>query len=309
MALQRILLYGVFRYWTFPFGTLLDGMGQALRRTTATLTGAVTQHKLSHGSGRQGTGVGTFLDNMLARVALGEGRERGKDVFTERRMVDNLIGAFLAGTDTTSNALMWMLHALATDPELQAECAAEAVSLDLDAADEATLMDSLPAIRSLYWETNRLKGAAGFLMMQPAEGHEVTLQGRTLLPRSQGGSIAVFVMLKWFNRTKEAAARAGINHPEAFDPRRWIGDDGKVRQPPIDGYLSFGHGARVCPGRGLSQLVATVTTATVLRAFSLSLPEDHAPVNMITHGTDRPDKDIRMLFTPRKRLAGTRTAP
>lgn len=309
MSLQRVLMYGVFRYWTYPFGTYLDGMGQALRRTTATLTGAVTQHKLANGSGRQGKGVGTFLDNMLARVALGAGRDGGKDVFTERRMADNLLVAFLAGTDTTSNALMRMLYALAKDPELQEECATEALSFDLSAADEATAMSRLPAIRSLYWEINRLHGAAGFLIFEPSEGHEVTLMGRTLLPKSQGGSIAIFAMLKWCNRTKEAAARAGITDPEVFDPRRWIGADGTVRQPPIDGYLSFGHGPRVCPGRGLSQLVATVTVATVLRAFALTLPEDHPPVGMITHGTDRPDKEIKMLFTPRMRPARNRTAP
>jgi cytochrome P450 len=149
MGLQRTLMYGVVRYWMYPFRDYLDGLGQALRRTTATLTGAVTQHKLTHGSGKQSKGVGTFLDSMLARVALGEGREGGKDVFTERRMVDNLLVAFLAGTDTTSNAMMWMLHTLAKDPVLQEDCAAEALSFDLDEADEATILARLPTIRLL----------------------------------------------------------------------------------------------------------------------------------------------------------------
>jgi hypothetical protein len=308
MSLQRALMYGVVRYWKYPFGNYLDGLGPVLRRTTATLTGAVTQHKLTHGSGKQSKGVGTFLDNMLARVALGEGREGDKNVFNERRVADNLLAAFLAGTDTTSNALMWMLHTLAKDSRLQEDCAAVALSFDLDQADEPTIMARLPTIRSLYWETNRLLGAAGFLLLEPAEGHEVTLMGRTLLPKSQGGSIALVAMLKYCNRTKEAAARAGITNPEIFDARRWIEADGKVRQPPIDGYLSFGHGPRVCPGRGLSHLVATVTVSKVLREFALAMPENHPAVGMTTHGTDRPDKDIKMLFTPRKKPAGNRTA-
>eukprot|EP00962_Isochrysis_galbana_P060421 scaffold34868_cov129-Isochrysis_galbana.AAC.1 len=97
----------------------------------------------------------------MARVALGKGKSEGKDLFTHRTMVDNLVTAFLAGTDTTGIALAWMLHMLALDAQLQAECAAEALQVDVDAADGAELMVNLPAIRSLYWEVNRVNGPVG----------------------------------------------------------------------------------------------------------------------------------------------------
>lgn len=431
-----------------PFGTYLDGMGQALGRITSALFKVVAARAEQHASPQpagasapathNGTGTGTLLDIMMARVALGKGKSEGKDLFTHRTMVDNLVTAFLAGTDTTGIALAWMLHTLALDAQLQAECAAEALQVDVDAADGAELMAKLPAIRSLYWEVNRVNGPVGknrrsfhrtapfssphreinrvngtggenptppgnkntttdspsvytpspsphwrrhhvvvdwvktsstqspppplslpshsafltlakpppspllaashpslnpsppshtplhpltpthphphplqvsLLLFEPVEGATVTLQGRTLLPPSQGGRIAISCMVRYANCTDAAGRRAGISNPSQFDPRRWMLPDGSVRNPPMDGYLSFGHGLRVCPGKELSHLEAVVCVAHVLRAFSLALPDGHPKVKSHTKFTQRPDREISLLLTPRADRQGRRTAP
>jgi cytochrome P450 len=165
-----------------PFGTYLDGLGQALGRVSSALlkvvvaradlhksktAGGFSEHAIGSSEDAigsfepatyHGTGAGTLLDSMMARVAMGQGRNNGTELFTHRTMVDNLITAFLAGTDTTGIALAWMLHTLALDAELQAECAAEALGVDVNAAKGAELMARLPTIRSLFWEVNRVNG-------------------------------------------------------------------------------------------------------------------------------------------------------
>jgi hypothetical protein len=480
-------------------------MGQALGRLTASLSKIVAARTKLHaapptssevlaapppGAGVSATGssrgTGSLLDTMLARVAQGEGKEGGKDRFTLKTMVDNLITAFIAGTDTTGIVLAWMLHALAQDEELQAECAAEALGVDMDAADVAEIMARLPTIRSLYWEVARVNGPVGpqketrqhqatqghcltprcasvhppciqsfppirslfwevarvnrpvsqhkakqnrismrphpprrhcasvllpcisfqpfpllaflplslvlilflcrcfslpfpysshplllfppftlvslppftprlptsnfstplssssipshpfrtpdplrllpqtslqplltqaslpqanFLFLEPAEGATVTLKGRTLLPPSQGGRINIVCLLRYASCTEAAGRRAGITNPGRFEPRRWILPDGSVRTPPMDGFLAFGHGLRVCPGKELSHTEATVCVAHVLRAFSLALPNEHPPVNSHSKFTQRPDTEISLRLTPRPDQQGGRTSP
>mmetsp|Transcript_7089 Transcript_7089/g.19989 ORF Transcript_7089/g.19989 Transcript_7089/m.19989 type:complete len:308 (-) Transcript_7089:317-1240(-) len=294
----------LFRYWDYPVLKYMDGMSQAIRRlkdlfhetVSARQTCAATRDPPAR------MGVGTFLDIMEARVAMGEGRDAGgagKDLFDQKRLIDNLLTAFLAGTDTTGIALVWMLQQLALDSKLQAECANEAMAVNIEDADESEILARLPTIRSLYWEVNRLFGAAGFLVFEPVEGKTVTLRGRKLLPPSEGGRIAIFTMLTYCNSTKEAGELAGISDPKKFDARRWIQPDRTVKHPPADAYFSFGHGLRTCPGRQLSHLSATVCVATILRAFTLSMPSDHPRVEKITKFTERPDQEIRLLLTPR----------
>jgi cytochrome P450 len=106
-------------------------------------------------------------------------------------------------------------------------------------------------------------------------------------------------MVRYANCTEEAGRRAGITDPGRFDPRRWKLPAGSVRTPPVDGYLTFGHGLRICPGKELAHMEAVVCVAHVLRAFSLALPDGHPHVKSHTKFTQRPDREISLLLTPR----------
>ena len=139
----------LFRYWDYPVLKYMDGMSQAIRRlkdlfhetVSARQTCAATRDPPAR------MGVGTFLDIMEARVAMGEGRDAGgagKDLFDQKRLIDNLLTAFLAGTDTTGIALVWMLQQLALDSKLQAECANEAMAVNIEDADESEILARLP---------------------------------------------------------------------------------------------------------------------------------------------------------------------
>ena len=69
--------------------------------------------------------------------------------------VDNAITFYLAGHETTANAISWTLFILSCLPELQEEAAAEATHGLGDGVD-SKLPDRLPLLRAIVEEAMRL---------------------------------------------------------------------------------------------------------------------------------------------------------
>ena len=63
---------------------------------------------------------GNFLDAMVA------GQTDGAAAFTDAEIVGNALTMLLAGEDTTSNTLAWMMHLMIEYPAVQARMQAEA---------------------------------------------------------------------------------------------------------------------------------------------------------------------------------------
>uniref|UniRef100_A0A7S1D2W7 Cytochrome P450 n=1 Tax=Cyclophora tenuis TaxID=216820 RepID=A0A7S1D2W7_CYCTE len=94
--------------------------------------------------------------------------------------------------------------------------------------------------------------------------------------------------------------------PDVFCPRRYLTSattDGRigVSVPPRNStsFLSFGHGSRVCPGKGLADATISLTVATLIKHFEMRLAPNHAPIGRTKLVSEIPDIDIRILFSPR----------
>ena len=125
----------------------------------------------------------------------------------------------------------------------------------------------------------------------------ITLAGRTFAPDPS----RVFVLLTGYIGQAAEAEHLGVGpEPGKFDARRWLEPDGSVRSPPPDVVMPFGHGLRLCPGKDLSMLESLVCVGRVLQVFALALPPGHPEVGSETHFTERPDRDVNVVFTPRK---------
>ena len=70
--------------------------------------------------------------------------------------VDNAATFYLAGHETTANALTWTLYLLSEQPELQAQAAAEARQALAAGEDDAGLPERLPRLRLILEESMRL---------------------------------------------------------------------------------------------------------------------------------------------------------
>lgn len=225
----------------------------------------------------------------------------GDNTFDRERLRGNLITLFVAGTDTTSTALTFMVHRLAMDAELQARAAKEAQAVAWGDGEVAgfnldSLAERLPTLCATYYEVLRVHGPAPHLYLEAAPATEITLAGRTY---SSTENVTFIALCEYAGKQVDAAALGGID-PKAFAPERWLDADGRVHAPKSDVYQSFGAGHRICPGRDLVKLEVLSLCARLLQKLQLRLEENHPPVGSISAFAQEPDRDVRVVASPRE---------
>ena len=223
---------------------------------------------------------------------------------TTRRLGGNVTGMFIAGSDTTSSTIQWMLKHLAQDIPLQTDARGEAKAIisffeasrlsseekEPTTPDFASVLKMAPLLRSLFWEVLRVEGPVMFLgLTNPTD--PVTINGVTCDPKEY----AFFVPLHYLGTH-------GLKHttdepdPLSFNPRRWLDPmDSTIMRPLPPHLLPFGMGARICPGKDLAEVEALICVAVILSRFTMTLiPDDHKNVFRITM---QPDRNIDISFT------------
>jgi cytochrome P450 len=95
--------------------------------------------------------AGDFLTGMIDAL-----RQRFPEEEARALAVDNAATFYLAGHETTANALGWTLYLLSAQPELQEELAAEAQAAMVGSDETGHLTDRLPRLRLFLMESLRL---------------------------------------------------------------------------------------------------------------------------------------------------------
>jgi cytochrome P450 len=173
---------------------------------------------------------------------------------TDEQVRDEAVTIFLAGHETTANALTWTWLLLSEHPDAHER-------LDDPASVEAVLHESMRLYPPAW--------AIGRRVVQDHHADGVTIPA---------GSVVI--VSPWL-----------LHHdvrwwpdPAAFDPDRWLGRDRTTDQPtdrPTDrpanrpanrpaerhAYLPFGAGSRMCIGEGFAQLEATTLLTTIGRMW------------------------------------------
>ena len=185
----------------------------------------------------------TSVDDFLA-LLIRALRERFPPDEAIALAVDNGATFYLAGHETTANALTWSLFLLAEQPELQDEAAAEARSALAVPAD-ADLPDRLPLLRRILDETLRLYPSA------PRFDRQALADDRLGEHEVRAGELVS--IWPWIvHRHKRL-----WEDPDAFLPERFA--PGAPERHRFQ-YLPFGGGPRVCVGARF----ATAEALTIL---------------------------------------------
>ena len=168
-----------------------------------------------------------------------EGRYSDEEVF------GNTFQMLLAGEDTTAHSLSWASYFIARDPALQRRLAETAPVIE----DPDTTFEYGDAVLR---ETMRLKSVAPLIFVEPLD--DVTVAGVDL-PRG--------------TRVIALTRYAGAHGAATFDPER---------ERDQKRFLTFGAGARFCPGRNLALLEARTALAMLTRNFEITLDPAAPPV-------------------------------
>jgi cytochrome P450 len=188
-----------------------------------------------------------MLEAMLAAAA-----EPDSGV-TEREVAGNVLTMLLAGEDTTSNSLAWLIWLLHRHPEVAALAREEVLRVAPDAAAlTIEQLDALDLVEACAHEALRLKPPAAFL---PFEALVDTVVGDVRVPKGT---------LVWCVMRGSSVDDAWVSNAAQFDPRRWLEEriDKKVSLP-------FGAGPRTCPGRYMALLEIKVAMAMLLARFEI----------------------------------------
>ena len=289
-----------FPFWKIPvIGQYLDGSGWAIKRLEKEFSRLAREGENSQDISEAKT--------FLAKIISYNKGASGDNVMSHKRLTGNLMTMFAAGSETTHVTMCSALHTIAIDKTgLQEELAAEALAMgDLEAAGLDEITDSLLRLRSLVYETLRIRGPTPFLGVENTEPLEL-VPGTVLPPHTN-----FFVPWRYISTLDNAdpsrlTPLGPNNTPRAdFDARRWLTeapDKGLVVNRPSHktGFRPFGEGMRVCPGRELAEVEILVVLSSILRKFEIELMPNHAPMKLVTRFTESPNVDIFLVLKPRK---------
>jgi len=242
---------GLFRRISNPLGPLLDRLPVpgTLRFKRARERLDATIYRMVEARRRSGEDRGDLLSMLLAaRDEEGDGGG-----MTDLQLRDELLTLFLAGHETTANALAWSWHLLGRNPEAE-----RALHAEVDALGRAPTAADLPRLgwtRGVLAESMRLFPPAWAIGREPLE--DFALEGL----RIRRGSI---VMLSpWI-----------IHHdprwwPDAaaFRPERWT-PEAEAAQPRF-AYFPFSGGPRKCIGEGFAWTEGILVLATLAQRWRL----------------------------------------
>ena len=166
----------------------------------------------------------------------------GRPALDDRQLRDEVATLFVAGHETTANALTWTQWLLATHPDVRARLEAE---LDGALAGRAPTVDDLPRLAycaQVLDESMRLMPPAWII---GREAHTAVDIGGLRVARG-----TTVLMSQWIVHRDPRR----FPDPERFVPERWAGDLAG-RLPPCT-YFPFGSGPRICIGMAFARMVS-----------------------------------------------------
>jgi cytochrome P450 len=203
---------------------------------------------------------------------------------TDKQLRDEMLTLFLAGHETTANALTWTWFLLSQHPEVEAKLWDELDRVLDGRAPEPSDLVKLPYTEMVIRESLRLYPPAPAVAREPVG--DVTIAGY----RIREGSL---LSVNTYALQRDARF---YPDPERYDPERF--SPGWEERIPRYAYLPFGAGPRVCIGNAFAMTEARLILATVAQHYKLSLEPDQkvVPVQVITV---KPRGPVRMKLQRR----------
>lgn len=222
--------------------------------------------------------------DLLTLLLLAQDTEGDGGGMTDTQLRDEAMTIFLAGHETTANAMAWTWHLLSQNPEAEGRLHGE---LDRVLEGRAPGVADLPRLRyteMVLSESMRLFPPAWILGRRAIVDHEL---GGYRIP---AGSI---VLLSQWITHRDARY---FPDPVRFDPERFTAEAQAAR--PRFSYFPFGGGPRVCIGEGFAWMEGVLVLATIARRWRF-LPVDGIPVTPAAMITLRPKSGLPMRIEAR----------
>ena len=205
-------------------------------------------------------------------------------MMSDQQVRDEAMTIFLAGHETTANALTWTWYLLSQSPDDEARLHAEldqALGQRLPAVAD---LPSLPFVERVVTEAMRLYPPAWAIGRRAIEPY--TIDAYVAPARS------IFLMSQWVMHRDPRY----YDQPDRFRPDRWT-PAFKTALPRF-AYFPFGGGPRQCIGESFAWMELVLVVATIAQQWKLRLVPGH-PVVPQPLVTLRTKHGMRMTVIPR----------
>lgn len=211
--------------------------------------------------------------------------EEGTGQMSLQEVRDEAMTIFLAGHETTANALTWTFYLLSQHPEIAARLHQEVDTVLQGRAPTMADLKQLPYTLMIIKEAMRMYPPIWSFARQTTESVQI---GEYTLPA--GAEVFIYPYVTHHD------ARF-FPDPMRFDPERFSEESEK--QLPKFAYFPFGGGPRICIGNNFAMMEAQLVLATIASRYDLALTPDQKvePEALITL---RPKYGMRMITRQRQ---------
>jgi len=217
--------------------------------------------------------------DLLARLVAARDAETGGGM-NAKEVRDEVVTIFMAGHETTAQALTWTWYLLALHPAVEARLHDEVGAVLGGRTPHYDDIAKLAYTRMVIEESMRLYPPAHTMAREPIAADEI------LGSRIAAGSIVL--ISPWLLHRKASL----WPEPHRFNPERF------AAEPPRYSYIPFGAGQRICIGAAFAMTEAILILAMIAQRYRLRLKSAHPiePQGLITL---RPRHGMRMTLERR----------
>jgi cytochrome P450 len=222
--------------------------------------------------------------DLLSMLLMATDTEGDGTGMSDLQLRDEALTIFLAGHETTANALTWTWFLLSQNPDVETRLHREVDSVLGRRIPSYGDLQSLPYTRMVLAESMRLyppAWAIGRRALEPFDARGFTIPRRSVILMSQ------YIM----HRDSRF-----FPDPQRFDPDRWTPEASAGR--PKFSYFPFGGGNRVCIGEQFAWMEGVLLIALLARKWRMRLEPGH-PVEVQPLITLRPKHGMRMILVKR----------
>ncbi|XP_072534573.1 cytochrome P450 2U1 [Salminus brasiliensis] len=261
------LLINIFPWlYYLPWGVFKQ-LRKVERDITAFLKKIIAKHRASLDTENPRDLIDIYLVEMLAQQEAAESEEGG---FSEDYLFFIIGDLFIAGTDTTTNSILWMVLYMCLYPDVQ-----EKVQKEVDAVvgsgrlPSLTDKGTLPYTEATIMEVQRMTVVVPLSIPHMAS-KTTEFRGYTI-PKG-----TVIIPNLWSVHRDPTV----WENPDDFCPSRFLDEQGQLLRREY--FIPFGIGRRVCMGEQLAKMELFLMFTSLMQAFTFRLPDGQPPPPM--HG-------------------------
>jgi len=219
---------------------------RAVARLDKTVYGLIAERR------RTGEDRGDFLSMLL----LAQDEDDGGSM-TDKQVRDEAMNIFLAGHETTANALAWAFYLLAKHPDVRTRLEAEIDTVLGGRTPTLADLRALPYALAVFKEVMRIYPPAYVVARRATK--PVTVRGHAVRKNDP----CIISIIGLHHRAKY------FPEPERFDPARFLPENEK--ELAKQAYLPFGAGARICIGNHFALLEGHLALAAIAQRVRLDV--------------------------------------